>query len=215
MNTLLINCNSNCYDIKSASNIIKSGGIGIFPTDTVYGIGCNALNETAIRNLFNAKKRDLSNPINVLISDIGMVELLATNISNIEYKLMKAFWPGPFTIILNKKASISNILTSNLDTIGLRIPNNNICLDLIKESNLPIATSSANISGSIPTIEIDEQIKNNFYGNINFMIDGGKLESGVPSTIVKVNNNHVIILRNGPIKINDIKKVVGGDINVK
>lgn len=215
MNTLLINCNSNFYDIKPASNIIKSGGIGIFPTDTVYGIGCNALNEAAITNLFNAKKRKLSKPINVLISNINMVELLATNISNIEYKLMKAFWPGPFTIILNKKSSVSSTLTACLNTIGLRIPNNKICLDLIKETNLPIATSSANISGTIPAIEIDKNIKKSFCGNIDFILDDGKLECGIPSTIVSVCNNYIKILRNGPININDIKQVVGGDINVK
>lgn len=134
-------------DIEKASKIIRDGGLVLFPTETVYGIGANALDDDAVRKIFVAKGRVQDNPLILHISDMEMLEQIAENISELEYQLMDTFWPGPFTIILNKKQGIANVATCGGDTVGVRMPNNKIAHDLIKKSNLPIAAPSANISG--------------------------------------------------------------------
>lgn len=212
MKTALLNGESR-KEIDFAANILINGGIGIFPTDTVYGLGCNALNTEAINQLFVLKNRDYSKPINVLISNLDMLTNLVANISYIEEVLIRNFWPGALTIIFDKKDSVSNILTSNLNTIGIRMPNNPIALELISKTNLPIATTSANISGNNPGIQLSD-FYDDFKDKINFIIDFGNSKLQIPSTIVRVNNNDVIILREGSISKKDIQKVLGKKINI-
>ena len=186
---------------------IEKGSIGIFPTDTVYGIGCNAFNENKIKELFSIKKRDFSKPINVLISDIKMLDDLVENISVEEKNLINAFWPGALTIIFNKKNTVSDILTSNLNTIGIRMPNNNIALNLIKSSNVPIATTSVNISGYTSGINVYDFI-DDFNQNVDFIIDNGDTKIKKASTIVQIINNKACILREGSISQEQINKVL-------
>lgn len=137
-----------------------------------------------------------------------MVKKLVKDINPIEQKLMDIFWPGDLTIIFNKSKIVPDLLTSNLDTVGIRMPNNKICLDLISALGNPIATSSANMSDEKPAINIDSKLINNFNNIISFIIDSEPILQGIPSTIVRVENNEVKILRQGSISLNQIMEVL-------
>lgn len=197
----------NKEDINEAALMIKQGKLVVFPTETVYGIGTNGLNEKAVENLYNVKKRPLNKPINLLISNIKMVDDIAENVSELEYKIMKKFFPGPLTIILNKKSLVPDIVTANGKTVGVRMPANEIALKLIEKAGVPIATPSANISTKPSGTNI-EMIKNDFEENVDCYIDGGESKLGVPSTIVRVMNNKIVILRQGSITQDELDKLL-------
>ena len=184
--------------LKEPAQIIKNGGIVVFPTETVYGIGTNGLNENSIKRLYEVKQRPLNKPISLLVNNIEMIEQITQNISELEYKLIKKFMPGPFTIILKKKALIPNILTANGDTVGIRMPENKVALKLIEYAGVPIATPSANISGKPSGTTLD-MINNDFGEKVDYFIDGGKSKIGVASTIVQVIGGKPHILREGAI----------------
>ena len=194
--------------LEEIAEIIKKGGIGIVPTETVYGIGANGLDGKAVEKIYLAKGRKQDNPINLLVNNIEMVEKVAKNITELEYKLMKAFFPGPFTIILNKKDIVPNIVTANQNTVGVRMPKNDIALKLIEYAGVPIAAPSANISGK-PSGTDFKDIYNDFKDKVDFMIDGGESNIGIESTIIKVINNIPHILRPGSITAEEIEKISG------
>lgn len=214
MKTYLFKKQDNSTIIDSAVAILKNGGIGIFPTDTVYGLGCDCLNIDAINKLYISKNREFNKPINILVSNINMINKFVKNINHIEQKLIEYFWPGALTIIFDKTNLISNLLTSNLSTIGIRMPNNKICLELIEKYGSPLATTSANLSDETPALSVNDKLKQDFNNTVDFIIDSGEL-NGTPSTIVRVDNNEIIILRNGSITKSDIEKCFGGNINVR
>lgn len=194
--------------LKEPAKIIKNGGIVIFPTETVYGIGTNGFNEDGIRRIYELKKRDFSKPISLLVSNMEMVKMVAKDISDLEYALMKRFFPGPFTIILKKKKDVPDILTANGDTVGVRMPSGEIAKKLIEYAGVPIATPSANISGRPSGTNIDDIIKD-FDGKVDCVIDSGESKLGIASTIVKVVNGVPYILREGTItreKVEEVKK---------
>lgn len=192
-------------------NELRKGSVGVFPTDTVYGIGCDALNLQALERLYNIKQRPLNKPINILVSNIDMVNKFVKCINPIEQKLIEKFWPGDLTIIFNKSDIVPDLLTSNLDTIGIRMPNNKVCLDIIDKLGNPIAMSSANISNESPDTNI-ENLLSDFNNKVSFIINSGDLKDGTPSTIVKVENNNIKLIREGKISIDDINKCIGGNI---
>lgn len=204
----------NCKDsidfneLKNISNIIKKGGIVVFPTETVYGIGVNSLDINAISKLYKIKKRPLNKPVSLLVSSIEMVDMVAKDISSMEYKLMEEFFPGPLTIILKKKKVVPDILTNNTDTVGVRMPDNIIARKLIEYANIPIATSSANISGNSSGTNLKDIIEA-FDENVDYYIDSGKSKLGIASTIVKIENDYPIILRQGSISIKQILDCLG------
>lgn len=187
------------YDkLKEMGGIIKRGEIVIFPTETVYAIGTNGLDEEAIKKLYKIKQRPLDKPTSLLVSDMEMVKNLARDITEKEYKLMKTFFPGALTIILKKKDIVPNILTGNTNTIGIRMPENEIARKLIEYANVPIAAPSANIANKPSGTNI-ENIINDFKETVDYYIDGGESKIGLGSTIVKIENNVPIILREGSI----------------
>ncbi|MCI8345518.1 MAG: threonylcarbamoyl-AMP synthase [Clostridia bacterium] len=187
------------YDkLKEMGGIIKRGEIVIFPTETVYAIGTNGLDEETIKKLYKIKQRPLDKPTSLLVSDMEMVKNLARDITEKEYKLMKTFFPGPLTIILKKKDIVPNILTGNTNTIGIRMPENEIARKLIEYANVPIAAPSANIANKPSGTNI-ENIINDFKETVDYYIDGGESKIGLGSTIVKIENNVPIILREGSI----------------
>ncbi len=192
--------------IRKVGNSIIDGELVIFPTDTVYGIGTNGINCSAIKKIYSAKNRNLNNPINLLVDSIDMIKSITTNITELEYKLIEAFLPGAFTIILPKNNLIPNIVTANSEFVGIRIPNNKIALDLIKYTNTPLATTSANISGKVSSTYISD-ILDEFSQSTAYILDNGISDIGLESTIVQVINNSVHILRLGSILPDDIKKV--------
>jgi L-threonylcarbamoyladenylate synthase len=194
-------------NIKDAADVIKEGGIVLFPTETVYGIGANALNDDAVKKIFIAKGRAQDNPLILHISDMEMLDQVAENISEMEYKLMDAFWPGPFTIILNKKPGVANIATCGGDTVGVRMPSNKIAHDLIKESRVPIAAPSANISGKPSGTKL-EDIFDELKDRVDYIINGGETDIGIESTVVRVIGDEVKILRPGKITKEDIEQII-------
>lgn len=204
--------NNDIEKIKQCGEIIRNGGLVIFPTETVYGIGANALSEEATKKIFLAKGRAQDNPLIVHISNYDMIEKVATISNEIEKKLINTFMPGPFTIILPKKEIVPNSVSAGLETVGVRMPSNEIARMLIEQSKVPIAAPSANISGR-PSGTVLQDIKEEFDGKVNAMIDGGKVTIGLESTVVKVINGVTTILRPGKVTVEDIKKVVG-DVNV-
>ncbi len=190
-------------EISECARILVNGGVGIYPTETVYGIGANGLNSESVRKVFEVKHRPLNKPINLLVSDIAMIEAVAKEITEVEYKIIKNFFPGPITLILKKKECVPDIVTSNGDTVGVRMPEEQITLKLIKEAGVPLATPSANITGKKSGTNFDEIIAD-FDGKVDFFIDNGPSRIGKPSTIVKVENEQVKILRQGSITLQEI-----------
>lgn len=198
----------NIAELSIASECIKTGKLVIFPTETVYGIGANALDSKAVDDIFIAKGRANDNPLIVHIADFDMLDDLVKEITPLEQKLMDSFMPGPFTLILKKKDIIPNNVSANLDTVGIRMPANKIAHDLIKASGVPIAAPSANIS-SRPSGTNIEDIKDEFNNKVDIIIDGGKTSVGLESTVVKVIDDIPTILRPGKITPEDIVEVVG------
>lgn len=192
--------------IKEAGEVITSGGLVLFPTETVYGIGANGLDENAVKKIFEAKGRAQDNPLILHVSDFEMVERLAKDITDLEYKLMSAFWPGPFTIILSKKDIVPGVVTGGLNTVAVRMPENIIARKLIEYAKTPIAAPSANISGK-PSGTCLEDIIDELGEKMDYIINGGKCEVGIESTVVKVEDNVVKILRPGKITKEDIEAV--------
>lgn len=192
--------------LKEIGEEIKKGKIAIFPTETVYGIGTNGLNEEGIKKLFDIKKRPKEKPISLLVNSIEMIERIV-KLTEEERKIIKNFFPGPLTLIVEKKKIVPDILTSNKKTVGIRMPDNEIALKLIKYANIPIATSSANISGKENNTDIIN-IKKEFENKVDYFIDGGKSKIGIGSTIIKIENNKLHILRKGIITEEEILKVL-------
>lgn len=195
------------YNIQKASQVIKNGGLVLFPTETVYGIGADGLNAEAVKKIFEAKGRASDNPLILHVSNMQMVETVAQNITDLEYKLMNAFWPGPFTIVLNKKDVVPDVVSAGLKTVALRMPSNEIAKSLIEQANTPIAAPSANISGR-PSGTCLEDIYDELAGKMDYIIDGGRCEVGIESTVVKVEDGKVRILRPGKITKEQIEDIV-------
>ncbi len=191
--------------LQDAANCIKDGKLVLFPTETVYGIGADGLNEEAVKNIFIAKGRASDNPLILHVSSIEMIEKIAKDISPLEYELINNFFPGPLTIILNRKGIVPNVVTANLDTVGVRMPENKIAHDLIELSNTPIAAPSANISGKPSGTNIND-IFNELNDKVDYIIDGGDTKIGLESTVIRVINNEINILRPGKITYEDLSK---------
>lgn len=207
-NYLNVQNNYQKAELEKVASSIKNGGLVLFPTETVYGIGTNGLDKVAVEKIYEIKKRNKKNPINLLVNSLAMIETITKDISPLEYKLMEAFFPGPFTIILKKKSIIPDIVTSNSDLVGIRIPSGNIAKKLVELSNVPIATPSANISGR-PSGTNLKDIINEFSNHLDFILDGGECKIGLESTIVRVIDNISHILRPGSITPEQIKKITG------
>ena len=204
---------SNDYrKLKEVGDILRSGGLVLFPTETVYGLGANGLDASAVKRIYLAKGRGLNNPINLLVSNMEMVETVAENISPLEYKLMGTFFPGPFTIILRKRAIVPDIVTAGQPFVGVRMPNGIIARKLVEYAEVPIAAPSANISGKVSGTSFKD-IFEDFKDKVDCAIDGGNSEIGIESTIVKVIDEVPHILRPGSITAEQIKEVAGKVIN--
>lgn len=193
--------------IEKAGELIKQGKIVIFPTETVYGIGTNGLDENAVKKLYEVKKRPLNKPISLLVSNMEMVNLIAKDITETEYKIMKSFFPGPLTIILKKKKNVPDIVTAGQDTVGVRMPRGDVARKLVELSGVPIAAPSANISGEPSGTNLQEIMKY-FEGKVDYCIDGGNSELGLASTIVQVIDDKPMILRQGSITLEQINKIL-------
>lgn len=195
-------------ELQEIGNQVRNGKIVVFPTETVYGIGANGLDEKAVEKVYQIKQRKKENPINLLVSDENMINQVAQNITLLEWKLMETFFPGPFTMILTKKPCVPAIVTANQDMVGVRMPSGEIARKLVRYANTPIAAPSANLSGKPSGTNI-EDILEELSEQVDFVINGGESEIGIESTIVKVINGVPHILRPGAIIPEQIKQISG------
>lgn len=210
MNTKIVKTEDGNEDevIREAGEILKSGGLVAFPTETVYGLGGDALKEDAARRIYSAKGRPSDNPLIVHIADIGALDELASEIPECAYKLAEAFWPGPLTMIFKKKDIVPYGTTGGLDTVAIRMPSHPVAHRLIKDSGVYIAAPSANLSGR-PSPTRAEHVIEDMDGRIDMIIDGGAIEIGIESTIVDVTCEVPMILRPGYVTADMIRDVLG------
>jgi L-threonylcarbamoyladenylate synthase len=197
--------NKDIEKLVKAAQIIYNGGTVAFPTETVYGLGANALDESAVDKIFKAKGRPQDNPLIVHVADKNINQLV-NEVPEVAEKLIEKFWPGPLTIIFRKKEIIPNKTSANLDTIGIRRPNNEIALKLIELSKKPIAAPSANISGRPSPTDVERCIED-LNGKVDFILGGEKSNVGVESTIVDCTVNPPVVLRPGGITLEMLREI--------
>ncbi|MEM2440132.1 MAG: L-threonylcarbamoyladenylate synthase [Candidatus Bathyarchaeia archaeon] len=194
--------------IRAAADIIKKGGLVAFPTETVYGLGADALNPRAVKSLFRAKKRPLDNPPIVHVGSIQAVYRLVKEVSPKAEKLMEKFWPGPLTLIFKRSEIVPDVTVSGLDTIAVRMPKHNVALALIRESDCPIAAPSANLAGR-PSPTTAQHVLEDLNGRINAVLDAGPTKIGVESTVLDLTVDPPQILRPGGTPYEVLKEVLG------
>lgn len=194
--------------MEEASQVLNRGGMVAFPTETVYGLGADALDEKASAKIYAAKGRPSDNPLIVHISDIEQLDKLVCEIPDNAKKLMDAFWPGPMTLIFKKSGLVPDGTTGGLDTVAVRMPNHKVALELIRTSGVAIAAPSANTSGR-PSPTTAVHVADDLSGKIDMIIDGGAVGIGIESTIVDVTSEIPMVLRPGYITMEMLEKVVG------
>ncbi len=192
---------------KEAGDIINAGGLVAFPTETVYGLGGNALDPEASKKIYAAKGRPSDNPLIVHIADAKDIEKLAVDIPDLAWKLADRFWPGPMTMILKKADIVPKTTTGGLDTVAIRLPSDEIARTLIRESGCFIAAPSANSSGR-PSPTKAEHVIEDLSGKIEMVIDGGSCDIGLESSIIDLSGDKPLILRPGFITREDFESVV-------
>lgn len=207
INTIIMNCDEKGA-ISKAAVTLRKGGLVAFPTETVYGLGADALNPEASNKIYTAKGRPSDNPLIVHIADTYAVYKLASHVPQKAVMLMEAFWPGPLTIILPKKDIVPDETTGGLDTVAIRMPSHPAALDMIRQSQLYIAAPSANISGR-PSPTTAEHVISDMDGRIDMILDGGAVGIGIESTIVDMTGDVPIILRPGFITKAMLENIVG------
>lgn len=193
--------------IRYAANIIKRGGLVVFPTETVYGLGADAFNEETVRKVFLVKGRPPDNPLIVHIASTEDINNLAKDIPLKAAKLIERFWPGPLTVILKKRSNVLDIITAKSDSVAIRMPNNKIALSLIKESG-PVVAPSANKSGR-PSPTKAKDVVEDLEGLVDLIIDGGSTRIGIESTVIDMTAAIPTILRPGAITLEEIEKTIG------
>ncbi|TCU79070.1 L-threonylcarbamoyladenylate synthase [Tissierella praeacuta] len=210
METKIIKIDENNVDedlISEAVNIIKNSGTVAFPTETVYGLGANGLDEIAIKKIFMAKGRPQDNPLILHVHSMKQVEELVEEVPDIGKICMEKFWPGPLTILLPKSNKVPDIITAGLNTVAIRMPEHKIALELIRKSNVPIAAPSANTSGR-PSPTSAMHVIEDLMGKVDLIIDGGTTGIGLESTVLDLSGNLPMILRPGGVTKEELQKVI-------
>ncbi|HCF82783.1 MAG TPA: threonylcarbamoyl-AMP synthase, partial [Ruminococcaceae bacterium] len=183
---------------QKAAEILKNGGIVAIPTETVYGLAANALDENAVRSIFAAKGRPQDNPLIVHISEIEMMKPLVRDVPELAKKLAERFWPGPLTMIFNKTSAVPDVTSGGLSTAAVRMPKNEAARAIIEKCGFPLAAPSANTSGK-PSPTAAEHVFEDMNGKIPLIIDGGECAVGVESTVICFKDGKIHILRPGGI----------------
>jgi L-threonylcarbamoyladenylate synthase len=195
-------------DILKAAEILSRDELVAIPTETVYGLAANIYSDSAIKKIFELKKRPFFNPLIVHIHSMEQVMELAVDFPEKAQQLAKAFWPGSLTLILKKQAAVPDLITAGSNTVGIRMPHHDLTLKLLKSLPFPVAAPSANPFTHIsPTTA--QHVKNYFDGALEMVLDGGDCKNGIESTIVGFENKEVVVYRLGSISIEDIRAVVG------
>lgn len=206
MNTLLLGTDSK--DLARASEIFRSGGLVAIPTETVYGLGANALDENACLKIFKAKGRPADNPLIVHIANKSQLGDIVSEVNDNALKLMDAFWPGPITIVMKKSKNIPDVVSAGLDTVAVRMPAHDVAHKLLEVCGLPIAAPSANTSGK-PSPTSAGHVFDDMDGKIDAIIDGGNCDVGLESTVIDVTEDVPKLLRPGGITYEQLCEVLG------
>lgn len=193
-------------DIARAAELIREGRLVAFPTETVYGLGAHALDPMAVARIYELKERPSFDPLIVHIADLAMLQQLCLTPDPRVLLLASKFWPGPLTMVLPKSAAVPDIVTSGLSTVGIRMPGNEIALQLIKTSGCPIAAPSANKFGRLSPTSARHVLKQ--LPEVDFVLEGGKAQVGIESTIIRLNEKGFEILRHGIITREELEKWV-------
>lgn len=199
-------------NIKAAAELIKQGEVAAFPTETVYGLGANALNDRALKKIFAVKGRPTTDPLILHIYSKEQLTELVAEIPAVAEVLMQSFWPGPLTLIFKKSKKVSDLITANMDSVAIRIPKNEIALKLLNEVGVPVAAPSANKFQSIsPTTALAVQSE---LGTSLYILDGGLCEKGLESTVLSIVGEPQI-LRLGAVPVEDIEMVLNRKIQIQ
>lgn len=195
-------------DIRFAADLLEEGELVAIPTETVYGLAGNALDENTVLKIFTTKQRPVFDPLIVHIRNEQEVQNYAVDIPDIAYKLMQNFWPGPLTLLLNKKQVIPDLVTSGLNTVALRVPDHGMLKELLNLVKFPLAAPSANPFGYIsPTTA--QHVADQLQGKISYILDGGPCKIGIESTIIGFENNNCVLYRPGGLPASAIEKITG------
>ncbi|HEY5039712.1 MAG TPA: L-threonylcarbamoyladenylate synthase, partial [bacterium] len=195
-------------EIEKAAQIIQDGGLVAFPTETVYGLGADALNPFAVARIFEVKNRPSFDPLIVHVADMRQAEILVQKFPDKALKLIEKFWPGPLTLVLPKAALVPDIVTSSLPTVAIRVPNHPLALELIRQSGRPIAAPSANPFGGVsPTTA--EHVRKSLGDKVDLILNGGPCSVGVESTIIGFTEKTPTLLRPGGVSLEEIQALIG------
>lgn len=205
METIII---SDTNDLQQAAEILRQGGLVASPTETVYGLCANALDEDAVKNIYKAKGRPSDNPLIVHIADLSMLQPLVTEVSPIAKTLMERFWPGPMTLVFKASSLVPKVVTGGLDTVAVRFPSDPTIINLIRTSGLPLAAPSANTSGK-PSPTNFSRVYEDLNGKIDCIIQGGDSQFGVESTVIDTTGEIATILRPGGITFEMLEEALG------
>ncbi len=195
-------------ELETAAEILRSGGLVAIPTETVYGLGANALNPDAVSRIYEAKGRPSDNPLIIHVPNADWLNRYCVDVPECAYRLAERFWPGPLTMILHRNPIVPDRTTGNLDTVGVRCPNHPVTLALIEKAAVPIAAPSANLSGR-PSCTTAEHVMEDVGGKIECILDGGACSVGVESTIIDLTVNPPRLLRPGGLPLEQLKEVLG------
>jgi len=206
MNTKILKATEN--DIKTAANIIRDGGLCVLPTETVYGLGANAFEREAVKNIFIAKGRAQDNPLIVHISEFDEIYDLVEEVPQKAKILADTFWPGPLTMIFKKSDKIPSEVTCGMDTVAIRMPSHPVARAIIKASGVPVAAPSANISGGVSPVTAEHCIAD-LSGRVDAILDGGKCEVGLESTVILMVGDTPRLLRPGFVTPEEIEQKIG------
>jgi L-threonylcarbamoyladenylate synthase len=199
---------SDAASIQLAGRVIKAGGLVAFPTETVYGLGCDAMNADAAAKVFEAKQRPQFDPLIVHIADLNQFDIVIGSLPALGQRLIDAFWPGPLTLVLPKQPAIPDLITAGLSTVAVRMPNHPVAQTLIREAGTPIAAPSANPFGYVsPTTA--QHVADGLGNSVDLILDGGPCPVGVESTIVSLAGPRPELLRPGSITIEQLSAVIG------
>ncbi len=190
-----------------AARVLRDGGIVVYPTDTLYGIGCIVTNDEALANLYDLKGRAVHMPLPVMIARPDDLAGLAVNVSREAWKLMQAFWPGALTVVLQARKEVSKLLLGGGESIGIRMPNSELCRRMVIQAGNPVVTTSANRSGE-PPVDTIRALPDSILRRIDLAIDGGEIPGGTPSSVIDFTGGKCALLREGALSLAALKRVL-------
>lgn len=195
-------------EISAAADILRRGGLVGIPTETVYGLGANALDVEAVGSIFKAKGRPQDNPLIIHIPHVSWLDRYCRNVPQAAYVLAERFWPGPMTMVLPRRDNVPDVVTAGLDTVGIRCPGHDLCRRIIELADVPVAAPSGNLSGR-PSPTTAAHMLEDMDGRIDAIVDGGPCDVGVESTIIDLTCKPPRLLRPGGVTLEQLCEVLG------